>query len=63
MIFGAKDMLDLAVGLGLIRAILDLVDLIGADGKGGEDLVKGSPGDENLGIGRGRYPGGRPGGT
>jgi hypothetical protein len=60
VVFGAKDVLDLAMGFGVVRAVLDGVDVFGADVERRENLIRAGTGDENLGFvrdagqGRGR---------
>jgi hypothetical protein len=46
----AEDVLDLAVGLGVVGAVLHQVELVGAHGEGFEHLVVFGAGDEGLGL-------------
>jgi hypothetical protein len=50
VVLGAKDVLDLAVGLGVVRPILHLSISRRADGEGLQHLIELRAGDEDFGI-------------
>jgi hypothetical protein len=60
---GAEDVLDLAVGLGVVRAVLHEVELVGAHREGLQRLGVFRARDEGLGVGPRGDPGGVPVGT
>ena len=57
VVLRAEDVLDLAMCLGVVGAVLHKIDLVGPDGKGFQGLIEARATDEHLGIVAGRHHG------